>query len=200
MNLKMLSRKSEILTAGVWYVEGSTLWANLHIILALLYILWDHVITSHLFLCSNQLAGRYMICKNTKNMNHHGYWLRGYHVVCHFALSLNEHFVMFASWLLLAVSQVWTPTLNEIIIIKIIIITIIIITINIIFTTRQYVRLADWELDLSVKFETGDGNKIHLGRWSVILPVNNFFVYYLETITILRKNDLKTIIHPTTLW
>ena len=110
--------------------------------------------------------------------------------------SLNEHFVMFASWLLLAISQVCTPTLNEVIIVVIT----IIITINIIFPTRQYVRLADWELDLWAKFETGSGNKIHLGRWSVILPVNNFFVYYLETITISRKNNLKTIVHPTTLW
>ena len=50
------------------------------------------------------------------------------------------------------------------------------------------------ELDLSVRFKTGDGNKIHLRALSVILPVNYFFVYYLETINISRKNDLKIIV------
>ena len=63
---------------------------------------------------------------------------------------------------------------------------------NVIVPTGQYVRTADWELVLPVKFETGHGNKIHLGRW---LPVNNFFGHYLETITISRKDDLKTIVH-----
>ena len=64
---------------------------------------------------------------------------------------------------------------------------------NVIVPMGQYVRPADWELVLPVRFETGDGNKIHLGRW---LPVNNFFGHYLETITISRKDDLKTIVHP----
>ena len=68
--------------------------------------------------------------------------------------------------------------------------------INTIVPTGQYVRLTDWELVLSVRFETGDGNKIHVGRWSIILPFNNFFGHYLETITISRKDDLKTIVHP----
>ena len=45
-------------------------------------------------------------------------------------------------------------------------------------------------------FETRDGNKIHLGRWSIILPVNKFFGHYLETITISRKDGLKTILQP----
>ena len=36
LNLRMLSKKSEILTAGAWYVEGSTLWANFHVFLVLL--------------------------------------------------------------------------------------------------------------------------------------------------------------------
>ena len=100
---KMLSRKLEMLTVGVWYVEGSTLWGNFHIIPFLLYILWDYVITSHLTLYSIQLAGRYIICKNAENVEHHGYWLRVYHFVCHFSLSLNEHFVIFVSWFLLAI-------------------------------------------------------------------------------------------------
>ena len=51
-------------------------------------------------------------------------------------------------------------------------------------------------LDLPVRFETGDGNQIYLRRWSVLLPVIYFFVYYLETIYISRKNDLKIIVHP----
>ena len=64
---------------------------------------------------------------------------------------------------------------------------------NVIVSTEQYVRPADWELVLPVRFETGDGNKIQLGWW---LPVNNFFGHYLETITISRKNDLKMVVHP----
>ena len=64
---------------------------------------------------------------------------------------------------------------------------------NVIVPTGQYVRPADWEMVLPIIFETGDGNKINLGRW---LPVNNFFGHYLETITMSRKDDLKTIVHP----
>ena len=64
---------------------------------------------------------------------------------------------------------------------------------NVIVLVGQYVRPTNWELVLEVIFETGDGNKIHLGKW---LPVNNFFGHYLETITISNKDDLKTIVHP----
>ena len=35
---------------------------------------------------------------------------------------------------------------------------------NVNVPTRQYVRPADWELLLPVRFETGDGNKIDLGQ------------------------------------
>ena len=58
---------------------------------------------------------------------------------------------------------------------------------NVIVLVGQYVRPTNWELVLEVIFETGDGNKIHLGKW---LPVNNFFGHYLETITISNKDDL----------
>ena len=64
---------------------------------------------------------------------------------------------------------------------------------NVIVPKGPYVRPADWELVLPVRFETGDGNKIHLGKW---LPVSNFFGYYLETVAISRKDDLKMIVHP----
>ena len=38
--------------------------------------------------------------------------------------------------------------------------------------SKMYLRPAYWELILPVRFETGDGNKIYLGRW---LPVNSFW-------------------------
>ena len=63
----------------------------------------------------------------------------------------------------------------------------------VIIPTGQYARPADWELILPVRFGTGDRNKFHVGRW---LPVNNFFGHYLETITLSRIDDLKTIVHP----
>ena len=54
LNLRMSSRKLEILTVGVWYAVGSTLSTNFHVILVTLY--------------SIQLAGCYMICKNAENV------------------------------------------------------------------------------------------------------------------------------------
>ena len=55
---------------------------------------------------------------------------------------------------------------------------------NVVVPIGQYVRPADWEMVLPIRFETGDRNKINLGRW---LPVKNFFGNYLETITMSRK-------------
>ena len=79
-DLRMLSRKSETLTVGVWYVEGNTLWANFHVVLGLC-VLYEHVVTSHLYLYSIQLTGCYMICKKAEKVEYLGYWLRLYHFV-----------------------------------------------------------------------------------------------------------------------
>ena len=56
-----------------------------------------------------------------------------------------------------------------------------------------WIRPADWELVLPVRFRTEDNVPIDLGRY---IPVNNFFGHYLETLTISRKDDVKPIVWP----
>ena len=94
--LRILSRKSEILTVDVWYLKVSLLWVNFHISLVLLCVILDHLDTSHLTLYCNQLTSCYIICKNAKNVEHLGYWLRVCHFLCHFAwhffFTLFEYF------------------------------------------------------------------------------------------------------------
>ena len=84
LNLKILSRKLEIFTVCIWYVEGSTIWANFHVSLVLLCILSDHADISNLTLYCSQLTVCYVICKNAENVEHLGYWLRVCHFLCHF--------------------------------------------------------------------------------------------------------------------
>ena len=98
------SRKLEILTVGVWYLEGSALWANLHTSLVFLCVILDHLDTSHLTLYCSQLTGCYIICKNVENVEHLGYWLRVCHFVWHFFFTLDKYFVIFVSLFLLAIS------------------------------------------------------------------------------------------------
>ena len=91
----MLSKKSEILTAGA-YVEGSTLGANFHVILVLLCVLKNQVVTRHLTLYRIQLAGCYMIGKNAYNVEHLGYVMtRVYDFVCHFSFYTRRAFGKF---------------------------------------------------------------------------------------------------------
>ena len=66
---------------------------------------------------------------------------------------------------------------------------------NVIVPIGQYVRPANWELVLSVRFKTGDGNKIHLGR---SLTVNNVFGHYLEIIAVSHKDDFENDCTSTT--
>ena len=84
LNLRILSRKWEILSVGVWDVEGSTLWANIHVSLVIYCVVLDHLDTSHLALYCSQLAGCYMTSKNCENVVHFGYWLKVYHFLYHF--------------------------------------------------------------------------------------------------------------------
>ena len=51
---------------------------------------------------------------------------------------------------------------------------------NIINTRGQYIRPADFELVLPVRFQGSNGEKINLAE---SLPVKNFFGHVLETIT-----------------
>ena len=57
----------------------------------------------------------------------------------------------------------------------------------------NYVRLADFELVIPVRFRDEDGNRINLGEW---IPVNNFWGRFLEGLKIERKQDLKSIVIP----
>ena len=117
LNLRILSRKLEILTVGVWYVENITLWANFHLSLVFLCALLDHVDSSHLTSYCSQLTGSYIICKNAENVEHLEYCLRVCQFLCHFFFLLYEY-----SWFLLAINWVCTSTLNKVIVIIIIII------------------------------------------------------------------------------
>ena len=67
MNLRILSRKSELLTVGVCYVEG------FYLSLVLICVLSDHVDTSRMTLYCSQLTGCYEICKSAENGEHFGY-------------------------------------------------------------------------------------------------------------------------------
>ena len=64
---------------------------------------------------------------------------------------------------------------------------------NVVVPTEQYIRPTDWELVLSVRSETGTEIKF---IWEGGYPTISFFGHYLETITILGKDDLKAISHP----
>ena len=57
----------------------------------------------------------------------------------------------------------------------------------------QFVKPADWEVVLPVRFWTEDNVPIDLGCY---ISANNFFDYYLETLTISRKDDMKPIVWP----
>ena len=91
----VIKKKSEVLTAGAWYVEGSTFWVNFHVILILLCVLWYQVVTRHLTLYSIKLAGYYMIGKNADNVEHLGYWLRAYYFVSHLSFYIRQAFSKF---------------------------------------------------------------------------------------------------------
>ena len=64
---------------------------------------------------------------------------------------------------------------------------------NILVTRGQYIRTADFELVLPVRFQVPNGEKINLAE---SLPVKNFFGHLSETITVLKKDELETIVHP----
>ena len=55
----------------------------------------------------------------------------------------------------------------------------------------HYVRPADFELVLPVRFR--DGNRRNLGEW---IPANNFWEIFLGGLKIKRKQDLKSIVLP----
>ena len=57
----------------------------------------------------------------------------------------------------------------------------------------HYVRPADFELALPVRFRDEDGNRINLGEW---IPAINFRGRFLEGLKIERKQDLKSIVLP----
>ena len=57
----------------------------------------------------------------------------------------------------------------------------------------QFVRTADRELVLPVRFRSEDNVPIDLGHY---IPVKNFFGHYLETLTISHKDDMKPIVRP----
>ena len=57
----------------------------------------------------------------------------------------------------------------------------------------HYVRPADFELVLLVRFRDEDGNRVNLGEW---IPANNFWGRFLEALKIERKQDLKSIVLP----
>ena len=64
---------------------------------------------------------------------------------------------------------------------------------NIINTRGQYIRPADFELVLPVRFQGSNGEKINLAE---SLLVKNFFGHVLEAITVLKKDELETVVHP----
>ena len=64
---------------------------------------------------------------------------------------------------------------------------------NIIVPQGHFVRLADWELVLPIRFRTEANVPINLGEY---IPVNNFFRHYLETLTMSCKEDMKAIVRP----
>ena len=57
----------------------------------------------------------------------------------------------------------------------------------------NYVRPADFELVLLVRFRDEDGYRINVGEW---IPLNNFWGRFLEGLKIERKQDLKSIVLP----
>ena len=92
LNLRILSRKLEILSVSVWYIKGSTLWANFHVSLVLLCVLSDHLDTNQLTLYCSQLTGCYMISQNAQNVERLRYWLRMCHFVCFIFFCLMQVF------------------------------------------------------------------------------------------------------------
>ena len=54
----------------------------------------------------------------------------------------------------------------------------------------HYVRPADFELVLPVRFRDEDGNRINLGEW---IPANNFWGRFLEGLKIERKETLSLL-------
>ena len=98
------------------HFRGPLIWNKLPNLFSFLYFCLSHEDTNHLTLYCSQMTGCYMICKNAENVEHLGYWLRLCRFLCHCVCHLCEYFLIFVSWFLLAISYVFTPTLNKVII------------------------------------------------------------------------------------
>ena len=57
----------------------------------------------------------------------------------------------------------------------------------------HYVRPADFELVLPVRFGDEDSNRVNIGEWT---PAKNFWGKFLEGLKIEAKQDLKSIVLP----
>ena len=98
------------------HFRGPLIWNKLPNLFNFLYFCLSHEDTNHLTLYCSQMTGCYMICKNAENVEHLGYWLGLCRFLCHCVCHLCEYFLIFVSWFLLAISYVFTPTLNKVII------------------------------------------------------------------------------------
>ena len=65
-----------------------------------------------------------------------------------------------------------------------------VLELNIIITRGQYIRPADFELVLPVRFQGSNGEKINLAE---SLPVKNFFGHVLETKRCQKRMNLKQL-------
>ena len=65
---------------------------------------------------------------------------------------------------------------------------------NITVPDTKYIRPGDMELVLPIRFrQEQNDERINLSQF---IPVNNFFGHFPETVTVSRKEDLETFVHP----
>ena len=63
---------------------------------------------------------------------------------------------------------------------------------NITVPDTKYIRSGDMELVLPIRFRQEQSDERNRSQF---IPVNNFFGHFLETVTVTRKEDVKTFVH-----